>query len=244
MWISLVIVIVCLSVLIEARTGVDLSVATTEDTWQCLMKDHAVDYAIIRAYRNVGQVDANCANTLINANKAGVKDLGAYIFPCMPTSPYTISKNTTCASAKDQVLDTVRNLEKNGVFVRRTGDLVTEGPVVINRIWLDIEDESPAKYYDSNAQANQQFIGEMVEAMTRLRIPIGIYTTKTYWQNIMGNNEGYSKYPLWYPRYDGVDSMDFFSPFAGWTEALIKQTAGDAAWCSISQVDPDYMLDQ
>lgn len=243
MFLTLFLLLAVFAVCSQARTGVDLSVATTVETWQCLMKENSVDYAIIRAYRNVGQIDSNAANTLKNAFNAGVKDLGAYMFPCMPTSPYAASKNITCASAKDQVLDTIHNLERNGIFVKRTGETVAQGPISVNRIWLDIEDESPATYYDSNPTANQQFIGEMVEAMTRLRIPIGIYTTKTYWQNIMGNIEGYSKYPLWYPRYDGVNTMDFFSPFAGWTEALIKQTGGDSGWCSISQVDPDYMLD-
>jgi hypothetical protein len=43
-----------------------------------------------------------------------------------------------------------------------------------------------------------------------------------------------------YPRYDGIDSMEFFTPFAGWEEVMIKQTAGDASWCGISQVDTDY----
>lgn len=46
--------------------------------------------------------------------------------------------------------------------------------------------------------------------------------------------------PSRYPRYDGVDSMDFFSPFGGWTSVAIKQTAGDSGMCGISQVDTDY----
>ncbi len=49
--------------------------------------------------------------------------------------------------------------------------------------------------------------------------------------------------PLWYPRYDGIDSMDFFVPFAGWESVLIKQTGGDTYLCGISQVDSDYMED-
>jgi hypothetical protein len=234
--------------LCQARTGVDLSVPTTLSTWQCLVSQHQVDYSIIRVYRNIGQVDANAANSLKMAYQAGVKDLGGYLFPCMPTSPYTASKNVTCDSAKDQVLTTLRNLEQNGIFVKREGleqpaDLPKDA-VFLNRLWLDIEDEVPAKYYDAAPAANQAFIADMVDTMNKLRIPVGIYSTKTYWNNIMGNIEGYSQYPLWYPRYDAVNSMDFFSPFAGWNEAKIKQTGGDIGWCSISQVDPDYMLDQ
>ena len=59
----------------------------------------------------------------------------------------------------------------------------------------------------------------------------------------MGGTNEYSIYPLWYPRYDGVSSMDFFSPFAGWDKATIKQLQGDVdSSCSIS-VDVDYMED-
>jgi formylmethanofuran dehydrogenase subunit D len=42
-------------------------------------------------------------------------------------------------------------------------------------------------------------------------------------------------------RYDGVDSMDFFVPFAGWTNATIKQTAGSTGLCGLDQVDLDYI---
>lgn len=231
----------------QARTGVDLSVATTLSTWQCLVSQYKVDYSIIRVYRNIGQVDSNAPNTLKMAQQAGVKDLGGYLFPCMPSSPYSASKNVTCDSAKNQVLTTLKFLEQNNIFVKRTGAEIVNLPkdvVLLNRLWLDIEDEVPAKYYDSAPSANQAFIADMVDVMNKLHVPVGIYSTKTYWNNIMGNIEGYSQYPLWYPRYDGVNTMDFFSPFAGWTEAKIKQTGGDSGWCSISQVDPDYMLDE
>lgn len=82
----------------------------------------------------------------------------------------------------------------------------------------------------------------MVSELKFRRVPIGIYTTKTYWQNIMANVEGYSIYPLWYPRYDGVETMEFFAEFGGWKECFIKQTAGDANACNITQVDLDYSL--
>ncbi len=245
---SNVLIALCLIFAIcQARTGVDISVAKTSSTWECLVSQHQVDYAIIRIYRNLGQVDSNAPNTLKMASQAGVKDLGGYLFPCMPSSPYSAAKNVTCDSPKDQVLATLKNLEQNGIFIKRTGAddaTLPKDALFLNRLWLDIEDEVPAKYYDSVPSANQAFIADMVEVMNNLRIPVGIYTTKTYWTNIMGNIEGYSQYPLWYPRYDAVNSMDFFSPFAGWTEAKIKQTGGDIGWCSVSQVDPDYMLDQ
>ncbi len=84
-------------------------------------------------------------------------------------------------------------------------------------------------------------IEEMARVLDAKGIPMGIYTTKTYWNIIMGNNMNFGKYSLWYPRYDGVNSFEFFAPFAGWTTLSIKQTAGDAPWCGISQVDSDFI---
>ena len=130
-------------------------------------------------------------------------------------------------------------------------------------------DETPSKYFDPNVIVNQNALAQMVATAQEHAVALGIYTTKTYWTNIMGGIEGYSIYPLWYlfilyinfyrlfgmtlrsivllnryPRYDGVDSMDFFEPFAGWANATIKQTGGDVGYCGISQVDSDYCNDE
>jgi GH25 family lysozyme M1 (1,4-beta-N-acetylmuramidase) len=237
-----VVVFIALFSVALAYNGVDLSVATTVADWQCLMSDYNVTYAIIRTYRSVGEVDTNSPDTIHYAATAGVKDIGVYMFPCMPTSPYSVSKEINCASPEQQVLDTISFLQKNGVVVKRSvgGFKVEQGVTVVNRVWLDVEDESPAKYYDSDVKKNQDFMAGIVAQLEMMGIDVGIYSTKTYWQNIMGNIEGYGKYPLWYPRYDGDPSLDFFVPFADFTEVKIKQTAGDSYWCSLSQVDTDY----
>ncbi len=227
-------------VMVYGRTGVDLSVATTQSTWDCLAKDYNVTYSIIRVYRNTGLVDTNAATTIKNVAAAGINDIGAYMFPCMPTSSYSLSHNITCPSPEEQVFAVVDNLFKNDISIQRTNSKHLQ-KVVVNRIWLDIEDEVPAKYYDANVVNNQDFLANMVKELNRLRIPIGIYTTKTYWQSIMGNINGYGALPLWYPRYDNVDSLEFFAPFADFTKVDIKQTAGDSGRCGISQVDNDYM---
>ena len=88
---------------------------------------------------------------------------------------------------------------------------------------------------------NQQLLADMVHSIQDSGALVGIYTTKTYWTNIMDDVEGYSQFPLWYPRYDADNSMDFFESFGGWTDVLIKQTGGDVGYCGISQVDSDYM---
>lgn len=225
-----------------AETGVDLSVATTPEQWACLVSEHNVSYSIIRTFRNKGAVDENAGTSMVNAFNAGVKELGAYMFPCVPTSSYAIANNISCEAPAMQVVRTMQYFCKNGIKVQRTSQQSVPEGLSVNRIWIDIEDETPSKYYDADPIVNQAFIAEMVFVLEKLHVPVGIYSTKTYWENIMGNVLGYSKYPLWYPRYDGVDSLDFFTPFADFTSVQIKQTAGDSGWCGITQVDNDYRL--
>ena len=213
---------------VNCRSGVDLSVAITADDLDCLIADYNVTFLISRVYRNKGIIDTNAANTLQLAHARGLS-IDAYIFPCIQTSTYASANNITCVSAYQQAKDSIDYLVNNGVTV--------------NRMYIDIEDESPSKYFDTDMDYNVNFIAELVAAIEEMNVEVAIYTTKTYWQNIMNNVDGYSKYKLWYPRYDNVSSMDFFSPFGGWTSVYIKQTAGDSAYCGISQVDTDYMSD-
>ena len=229
----------------QARLGVDLSVLTDESTCKCLI-DQNVEYAKVRVYRSVGLIDTNSAASLKNAHNAGMKELDAYIFPCIATSPYNVANNITCKTPTEQLMESVNFLSDNGVTFRRRKDTV-----FLNRMWLDIEDENPSKYYDVDPAVNQAYMTEITEAAKKIHIPMGIYTTKTYWAQIMDNTEVYStkdrlgryNYPLWYPRYDAVDSMDFFEAFGGWEDVLIKQTGGDVGYCGITQVDSDYMED-
>lgn len=245
--ISFVLVAIAVLSIIAAvygRAGVDLSVRTTSADWTCLKTTKNIDYAIVRMFRNLGQVDTNGTVSLSLAFDAGITDLGAYIFPCVTSSAYAVSRNITCPSASEQVDMTMKALSSSNIIFPGQNPINSQSTVVtLNRMWIDIEDESPSKYFDSSPSVNQKVIADMVAALEAYKVPVGIYSTKTYWQNIMGNIEGYSKYPLWYPRYDNVDSLDFFSPFAGWENVLIKQTAGDSFYCDISQVDTDYMED-
>ena len=243
MFVQILLVIVATLATVNAYSGVDLSVATTTADWDCLVKQHNTTYTVIRTYRNIGAIDTNSANSIRLAAEAGIKDIGVYIFPCVETSSYAVSHNVTCVSPEQQILDSVSYLAENKIVFKRSTEAVAKYPadvVVLTRFWLDIEDETPSKYYDADPVKNQDLIGKIVGQLEKLHIPVGIYATKTYWQNIMGNIEGYGKYPLWYSRYDGVDSFDFFVPFADFTEVKMKQTAGSSGFCSISQVDPDY----
>lgn len=224
-----------------SRFGVDLSVASTTENWKCLMTDHNTSFGIVRAYRSVGAIDENSANSLKNAYDAGLTDLHAYIFPCVSSSSYSVKNNIKCELPSEQLKRTVQYLEDNNInVVGHTTNINVNQPSV-GILWLDIEDEDPSKYYDVDITINQNILSEFVTTANELNVNLGIYTTKTYWTKIMGGIEGYSQYPLWYPRYDGVNSMDFFTPFAGWDTADIKQTNGDVSYCGVSQVDSNYM---
>lgn len=227
----------------SASNGVDLSAPAQSDTFDCLKAHNYSQFVIVRAYRSLGMVDTSAPATIHAATAAGIKDLSVYMFPCVPTSAYSVSNGIECLAADAQVDSMIDFLAENGVdFVGGgSGGGGVGANATVRRVWLDIEDESPSKYYDADPAANQAFVAAVVARLQARRVPVGVYTTLTYWANIMDNAAGYSQYPLWYPRYDGVDSMDFFNPFAGWESVKIKQTAGSTGLCGLSQVDTDYM---
>jgi hypothetical protein len=162
--------------------GVDISVSTTADQWNCLKTIENVSFAIIRTYRSVGLLDTNATASLHYAYNTGIRNLGAYIFPCIPTSAYSISHNITCDSPEAQMVSTIEYLENNGIHILRSKEkkiksLSVIGPVV-NRIWLDVEDESPSKYYDENPEYNTKFLKSMEATAASLDVFLGVYTKK------------------------------------------------------------------
>lgn len=60
---------------------------------------------------------------------------------------------------------------------------------------------------------------------------IGIYTSASQWEPIMGNWDGGRQHPLWYAHYDDNPSFSDFRPFGGWTRPSIKQFAGTTSLC-------------
>lgn len=229
--------------------GFDLSVASDDEAWRCMYKTVNDDmFVIIRAYRNLGVVDENAAASIKSAWSHSQRDLGIYMFPCIQDSAYSVANNITCPSASEQVMDTVNNLNAEGVSISGCSDCQPKGKskASVLSVWIDIEDEVPSKYYSSDPSVNQQFIADLVSQLESMGIKVGIYTTATYWKNIMDNVEGYgAKHKLWYPHYDDVSSFDFFEPFADWTKdsLKIKQIAPDIGLCGFTQIDRNYAAD-
>jgi hypothetical protein len=84
----------------------------------------------------------------------------------------------------------------------------------------------------------------MLTTAQSLSYNIGVYTSASQWQPIMGDWTGASGYilcmltfilvlPLWWPKYDGHASFSNFSPFGGWSQPAIKQYQGDASECGV-----------
>lgn len=95
--------IVLFSVVISitsATFGVDVSDPVSQEAFQCLKSTlilfclsvyilllyhigNGYQFAIVRVYREIGQVDSNGAQTIINARNAGIAYVDGYIYPCV-----------------------------------------------------------------------------------------------------------------------------------------------------------------
>lgn len=49
-----------------------------------LFVDNGYEFAIVRVYQSLGQVDPNGAQTIKNAKNAGIQYVDGYLYPCVP----------------------------------------------------------------------------------------------------------------------------------------------------------------
>lgn len=118
--------------------------------------------------------------------------------------------------------------------------------VQIQRLFVCFEDEVPNRYHSMDHMENVRFMQNMTAEANRQGIQVGVYTTKNDWMNTMTDKmDGQSVYrtsqdthsttnpfahlPLWTPRFDSVNNMDFYAPFADWERVLIKQVSGSTS---------------
>mgnify|MGYP003683967685 CR=1 FL=1 len=66
--------------------GVDVASKVTSSQFQCMKDSHKINYAIVRAWRSFGGIDANANETLKNAKNAGL-ETDIYMFPCRGKLP-------------------------------------------------------------------------------------------------------------------------------------------------------------
>ena len=105
--------------------------------------------------------------------------------------------------------------------------------IFIQHIFILVEDNIPNRYYDINATANAVYLHELANYAFLNGIKFGISTTKSDWEYIYvkerKSTNQLAQTLLWLPRYDGIDSMDFFAPFSGFSHVYMKQTSGGSA---------------
>ena len=76
------------------------------------------------------------------------------------------------------------------------------------------------------------FLQSMVDEAKAKGVSVGIYSSASQWNPIMGGSTKFKSLPLWYAHYDNSKSFSDFSSFGGWTKPAMKQYAGTSSFCS------------
>ena len=195
-----------------ATIGGDVSDYTDYDTFACF-KEHGWSFVIVRSYKSYGAIDTNAPKTLAAAKAAGITYRDVYHFPCMGK-----------ISAAQQIADNHRQVA--GQY---------------GMMWIDVEtNPSSGCGFSGNPEENCNFIRGLLQAGSSLGIKMGVYASKWMWNSIAGSGcTAGSRYPLWYPHYDGSRSFSDWSAFGGWTKPSIKQYAETVPYCDTS-ADADW----
>ena len=213
--------------------GVDVAAPVNESEWKCLMDlkpngdEGPVSFAIVRAFRSLGIIDANAAATIKAARAAGLTNVDAYLFPCVGTG-----KGDCPSPPAKQVELTMSNLKQHGAD--------------IGRLWLDIE---PWNWDKTDLAGNRAFIEGLLDAGKKLGVPMGIYSSHYCFPEIVGSDWdlGSEGYPLWYAHYDGKPNFNDWNhtekAFGGWKSPRIKQYGGIHPRCGVADlIDEDWEM--
>lgn len=200
---------------VAASLGVDVSIAVTEEQFECLSGAYKAEYAIVRAYRSIGAPDEAAPATISAAATAGLRT-AIYHFP------------NTSQPAVQQVQASLDALRQAGV----DPSSLTE-PV---QLWLDIE----RFRWPDDPVSNTQFIVDMFNAGTSAGLRVGVYSGRYSWPAITGNSSALSalKAPLWYAHYQSPPQLNFddyygWGTYGGWSQPYMKQYAGDDTDCGV-----------
>ncbi|EFA86220.1 hypothetical protein PPL_00782 [Heterostelium album PN500] len=138
--------------------------------------------------------------------------IDAYIFPCF-----------SCGNGAGQVEAMVKYIHSYKTNV--------------DMVWFDIE--GPGVYWSSDQSKNRDFFNSMLAGAKSAGVKVGVYTSESQWEPIMGSWTGGADYPLWYAHYDNNPSFSDFVPFGGWKKPHAKQYEGSVSDCGIG-VDLNY----
>uniref|UniRef100_A0A914PY73 Uncharacterized protein n=1 Tax=Panagrolaimus davidi TaxID=227884 RepID=A0A914PY73_9BILA len=193
-----ILVFISLFIPIRAILGFDSINPISTENFTCFLKE-GYEFYIGRIYKSIGEVDVTVMENIKNAKKAGFNFIDGYIFPCLMTK---------CKTAKEQIQDTLNFVQNEGVQ--------------IGRLWIDVQDGDI--YWELNQSFNQAFILEAVKEVEAMGLKVGIYTNKTHWEKIVGNEwNAVANKPLWWDNWSGKKSFDDFVPFGGWKFPDLQQ---------------------
>jgi hypothetical protein len=97
-------------------------------------------FIVARAYKSFGAFDSNAIATLVNAQKAGMTDVGVYLFPC----------TSSTRSAESQVSEMIEGLKNTNY----------------NKVWIDVEaNQSPNCGWTKDYDFNCNFLKSVVAAV-------------------------------------------------------------------------------
>jgi len=205
---------------VSCTNGWDVSYfqgSISSSTFSCL-KNNGYVFGIIEAtVGSQGTLNPYCAGNVKNAHAGGIPNVDVYIFPNISYNPTTMTSNIVTA-------------------------LKNAGALSKNMIWFDIESPS---YWSSSASSNINWLQSAVNEANSLykgcglSTCVGIYSSASQWNPIMGGSTQFSGHQLWYAHYDNNPSFSDFQPFGGWTKPAIKQYAGTTSICG-TQIDKDY----
>ncbi|KAJ3491333.1 hypothetical protein NLG97_g5611 [Lecanicillium saksenae] len=170
--------------------------------------------AIFRGYQEAcsqgGRVDPTFLPSYKNAVAAGYKDFDAYFFPCT-------GKDNKCKAYDAQIGELVKAIDGNKMNIRR--------------IWVDIETDKVCNPFNYGAEGNIAEAKKLIQAVRNTKRDFGIYTSPTQWENIFGSKtvELAKDVPLWFAKFDNVETLDLKTPFGGWTKADAKQYTDQSA---------------
>lgn len=170
--------------------------------------------AIFRGYQEAcsqgGRVDPTFLPSYKNAQAAGYKDFDAYFFPCT-------GSGNKCKPYDRQIADLLSTIKGNNMAIRR--------------IWIDIEKDKVCNPFNWDTQRNIEEAKKLIAAVRATKYDFGIYTSPTQWENIFGSRAVSlaSDVPLWFAKFDNVETLDLATPFGGWTKADAKQYTDDSA---------------
>ena len=120
-----------------------------------------MSFAIPRAYKSYGAFDSNAVTNIKNARAAGIPYVDVYMFPCRGKS------------ASSQVTEMINGLSGSNY----------------GTVWLDIETNpsSGCSWSSYSGSSNCEWATELANAVTSHGKTVGIYSSWSMWESIMGS---------------------------------------------------------